>query len=306
MGSLRINRGSKLLKAPMKTLSWTSPLLATLLMAGTCTRANANLFTDDFDALVVAERAKDAPSELCKPTTYVAFDGGYIEAGDPSAGDTPPTPDQVRQCLTTALSSQGFQEGLSSPALVIIYHWGVLRVDHQEIRVPYEVRKNLSARIDLVSTRKMDAEMENHLRDRERASGEDLSAASPRFLVPPLDSVVAHARLPRIFVVVSAYDGQAMSRHEVKLVWKAKLSAQETSGEMPLVIPPLLAKGAPYFGQDLQDVLVVKATLEKAPSATAPGPNKTQPAPESYGLDKQLLSGLLKEEGGKISGQGES
>ncbi len=289
----------------MKTLSWTSPLLAAVLIAGSGSRAYANLFSDEFDALVVAERAKDAPPDLCKPASFVAFDGGYIEAGDPQAGDTPPAAEQVRQCLLTALSGQGFRESPASPALVIIYHWGVLRVDHREIRIPYQVRKNLSARIDLVSTARMDAEVENHLKDRMSAGGEDLSAASPRFLVAPLDSVVAHARLPRIFVVVSAYDGRAMAHHEAKLLWKAKLSAQETSGEMSMVIPPLISRGAPYFGQDLSDVLVLKATLQAAPPAAAPA-ERAPAAPESYGVDKQLLSGLMKAEGTRISGEGES
>lgn len=290
----------------MKIPAWTSPLLAAALVAGSGTRAYANLFSDDFDAIVVAERAKDARPELCQPTSYVAFDGGYIEAGDPEAGDTPPTADQVRRCLTTALAGQGFDESPSAPALVLIYHWGVLRVDHREIRLPYEIRKNLSARIDLVSTSKMDAEVENHLRDREKAGGEDLSAASPRFLVAPLDSVVAHARLPRIFVVVSAYDGRALARHEARLVWKVKLSAQETSGEMALVIPPMIAKGAPFFGQDLSEVPVVRATLGASPPPAAPGSDKGQPPPESYGVDKQLLSGLIREDGRRISGRGES
>jgi hypothetical protein len=289
----------------MKTLSWTSPLLAAVLIAGTGTRAYANLFSDDFEAVVVAEHEKDAPPDLCKPTSYVAFDGGYIEAGDPIAGENPPPAAQVRQCVAAAFASQGFQAVQSSPALVVIYHWGVLRVDHLEIRVPYEVRKNLSARLDLVATKEMYAEVENHILDRIKGSGQDMSASSPPFLVAPLDSVVAHARLPRIFVVVSAYDGAAMARHEVKLVWKAKLSAQETSGDMPEVIPPLLAKGAPYFGQSLKDVVLLKETLEKAPAAT-PDSEKTPPTPESYGLDKSLLTSLQKQEGGKISGRGDS
>ncbi len=289
----------------MKSLSWTSPLLAALLVAGTASRAHANLFTDNFQALIVAEKAKDAPAELCKPCSYVAFDGGFIEAGDPIAGDTEPTPEQVRQDLTSALASQGFQDSKGSPALVIIYHWGVLRPDHLEIKVPYEIRKNLSARLNLVSTRKMDAEIENLIRDREQAGGQDLSAASPRFLVPPLDTVVAHARLPRIFVVVSAYDYQALSgRHEAKLVWRAKLSAQETSGDMLQVIPPLISKGAPYFGQDLAEVPMLDATLEAHPAA-APDSFKFQPTPETFGLDRQLLLQVIRHERARISGYAE-
>ena len=289
----------------MKPLYCITPVFAALLVAGSAPLARASLFSDNFDALVVAERSKDAPAELCKPCSYVAFDGGFIEAGDPIAGDTEPTPEQVRQSLTSALAAQGFQDTKGSPALVIVYHWGVLRVDHIEIKVPYEIKKNLAARLNLVATRRMDAEIQNLIRDREQAGGLDLSAATPRFLVPPLDTVVAHARLPRIFVVVSAYDYQALSsRHEAKLVWRTKLSAQETSGDMQEVIPPLVSAGAPYFGQDLAEVPQLKATLVSKPAA-APDSYKFQPTPETYGLDRQLMLHVIRQERNKISGYGE-
>jgi len=300
---LHIESGRILEDHPMRIPLLTPALLSSLLVAIPGTPARANLFSDAFDVVVVAERGKSVPDELAKPTTYVAFDGGYIEAGDPIAGDDPPPAGQVRQSLVAAFAARGFQESQTVPKLLVVYHWGVLRVDHQQIRIPFQVRDNLSARISLVSTAKLDAEVENHIRDREKARGENLSYASPRFLVPPLDSVVARARLPRIFVVVSAYDFQAFfQKHEARLIWQTKLSAQETSGKMEQVIPPMLTAGAAYLGSDSQDIAVEKSLLATKP---APAPAFAPPTPESYHLDSRVLGELIRRERFAVSGQAE-
>ena len=211
--------------------------------------------------LVVAETAKDAPAPAT-PFTYSAIDGGYIEAGDPIVGDTPPTADRVRQALFDALKSQGFDANRTSPSVLLTYYWGVLRTDREQIRLAYGVKSNLNARIHLVSTEQLGAEVENHILGRQKASGTDMNASSPPWLVGPTETVVQMARQPRIFVIVSAFDYQALSQqHDVKPLWRLKLSAQETSGDMDQVIPSLIAVGAPYFGKNLQDPKIVQATL---------------------------------------------
>ena len=287
----------------MNTRNFTPLLFSGLLVAAFAIQAKANIFSDNFDALAVAERAKAAPAELSKPTSYVAFDGGYIEAGDPIAGDEPPTADNVRQSLEAALASQGFQASQTVPSLLITYHWGVLRVDHREINVPYKILTNLMARISLVSTAKMEAEIENHILDRKKGGGEDLSVSSPRFLAGDLDAALSHSRQPRIFVVVSAYDFQSLfQKHEARLVWSTKLSTQETSGKMEQVIPPLLSKGSSFLGADSPNVANIQATLEAKSTAIGISAG-TPPTPESYHIDRLYLDSLLRQERAQISGE---
>ena len=139
----------------MKISHWPSLGLVALLTAGFCPMANAGLFSDNFEMLVVAETAKDAPQAQTGPIAYSAIDGGYIEAGDPIVGDTPPTADRVRQALFDALKEQGFEANRTAPAVLLTYYWGVLRIDHQEIRLPYGIKSNLNARIRLVSTERL-------------------------------------------------------------------------------------------------------------------------------------------------------
>lgn len=288
---------------PMKTIPWPSLCLTALVAAGFCPRLHANLFTDSFEATIVAERAKDAPPEPKGPVAYVAFDGGFIEAGDPIAGDTPPSADQVRQELRTALAAQGYQVAQNTPSLVLAYYWGILRRDREQIRVPFGIKTNLRARIALISTEQLRAEVDNFILGREKGSNVDMNASSPTLLTGPVETVIQNARFARIFIVVSAYDYQALAeRHEAKLVWRTKLSAQESSGEMIEVIPPLISVGGPYFGKNSPEVRILTTTLSKAPAVTGTGEANAEPSPGSYNLDDKFIRGLLKAERISVSG----
>jgi hypothetical protein len=286
----------------MKITSWPTLGLAALITAGFCPRANAGLFSDDFEMLVVAETAPDAPQSQGSPITYCAVDGGFIEAGDPIVGDTPPTADRVRQALFDAMREQGFEANRASPSVLLTYFWGVLRIDREEIRMPYGIKSNLNARLRLVSTENLGNEVENHILGRQRADGSNMNASSPVLLVGPTETVVQNARRPRIFVIISAFDYKGLAqRHEAKPLWRVKLSAQETSGDMEQVIPELIAKGAPYFGKNLPEPKIVNATLAPVSAATSTPASLVEPAQDST-IDSHLLDSVLDQERVEYSG----
>jgi hypothetical protein len=287
----------------MKTYSWPSLGLATVLAAGFCPMANANLFSDNFEMLVVAETAKDAPQQVqASPAAYSAIDGGYIEGGDPVVGDDAPTADRVRQEMFDALQSQGYRLNRASPAVLLTYFWGVLRTDREEIRRPFGVKTNLNARLRLVGTEELSGEVENHIMGRQKADGMDMDVSSPPILIGPTETVVQNARHPRIFVIISAFDYPSMSQqHVVKPLWRVKLSAQETSGDMSEVIPALIAMGAPYFGKNISEPKIVQATLATHPGPTSSSADMLQPAPEAN-MDNQLVGSILKLERIEFSG----
>lgn len=278
----------------MKIYSWPSLGIAALLTAGFCPRSNASLFSDNFEMLVVAETAVDAPAQQSGPVSYAAIDGGYIEAGDPIVGDTPPTADRVRHALFDAMKEQGFVANSTGPSVLLTYYWGVLRVDHHEASLPYGVKPNLDARIKLVSTEQMGAEVENHILGRQKANGTNMNVSSPVILAGPLETVAQYSRQSRIFVIVSAYDYQGLTqRREAKPLWRVKMSATERSGDMNEVIPSLIAKGAPYFGKNLTEGHIVQAVL------TSPGSEgqamNLRPAANSS-LDSRVIEPLLLRE----------
>jgi hypothetical protein len=272
--------------------------LVALLSVGLATQASAGIFSNNIDMLVVAEGANGSHQQS-GPAPYAAFDGGYIEAGDPIAGDTPPTAAQVSQSLQAALANLGYQKAAPAPSVVLTYHWGVLRIDHRQIRVPYGIKTNLEARIELVSTGPLGAEVENHILLNEKAGGLNPDAAAPRFLVGPAETVKQDARQPRIFVIVSAYDYQGLLHREAKLLWRAKLSAREQSGRMDEVIPALITGGSVFFGKDITEPRLVEVTPRSVPAAAGPVPGASA---EALNLDRQFIDGLLKAEHARFSG----
>jgi hypothetical protein len=283
-----------------------SKIIALLLAAGACTAAKAGLFSDNFETTVVAEHGKDAPAAQDGAVIGTLVDGGYIEAGDPIAGDEPPSAASVRQELIDALGQKGFQIG-ASPSVVLAYYWGVLRIDHHAVRLPYGINANQDARIKLVSTEETGAEVENHILGEKQGGGQDLDASSPAILVGPLDTILQNARKARYFVVVSAYQNNDAGDHQKpKLLWRVKLSAQETSGSMDEVIPALIAKGASYFGKDIQDPKIVQNTLMKSvtPSSSSQS-SSNQNAMADNGSSSPAVNALIKQERVQISGLGD-
>jgi hypothetical protein len=131
----------------------------------------------------------------------------------------------------------------------------------------------------------------------------DMSASSPVLLMGPVETILQNAKLARIFIVVSAYDYPTLAeRHEAKLVWRVKLSAQESSGDMIEVIPPLIAAGGPFFGKNDPEVRLVKSNLSRASAVNGSDTANAQPSPGSYNLDDKFIQGLLKRERTKVAG----
>jgi hypothetical protein len=286
----------------MKIRTYPALGVVALCAAGLAGHASAGIFSNNFRMLVVAEQAKGAPAMPDGPVSCVAIDGGYIEAGDPIAGDSAPTADQVGQCLQAALAGHGFRAAQGAPSIVMAYYWGVLRIDRLQIKNPYGIKSNLMARIELVSTEQVGAEVENHILGREKGSGMNEGVSSPVILAGPLETARQDSRQPRIFVVVEAYDYQALVHREAKLLWRVKLSAQETSGDMDEVIPALIAAGTPYFGKNLdtmQDIETTLAVPARTGAAFARTPN------DSFQLDGRFIDGLLRQQRVRISGMGE-
>ena len=290
----------------MKTNVLATVALAAVAAIGGARQAGANVFSDKFDARIVAEQGSapslGAASRPMGATSYVAFDGGYIEAGDSVAGDTPPSPEQVRTCVHDVLAEQGFSLSKGTPAVVLTYHWGVIRPDHIQVRPPYAVKPNLLARIELVGTRKQAEEVENHLVAAKRGGGLNDEAAAPALLVGPEETVLEAARQPRYFVIVSAYDYAALRKRQALLLWRVKASARDVSGPMDSVLPSLLAAASRYFGKDLPDALDIDVepyALQSRPDSTAA---EIRAAQESSSLNRAFMDELMRVEREKFSG----
>ncbi|MDD2764432.1 MAG: hypothetical protein PHE83_10705 [Opitutaceae bacterium] len=258
----------------MKTFLPLTLGLAAVFASFPAPQANANSGEPKFDLIVVAEQANPkAPPPMPDPdhpVYYTAADAGYIEAGSPIAGEKPPTAEAVGQALRVTLAAQNYQPAPdgSAPAQLLIYHWGVIRRDFIAIEPPFRVQPNLHARISLVATKKMAERIEDFIVGRKSAVGLGRSFPPPGLLAPRLQDVLSIAEDPRYFVIVSAYDYAAVSRHEPRLLWRVKLSARDVSGAMYEILPALIRGGGPFLGRHVEEPQYLKAPRRPA---VAPG-----------------------------------
>ena len=263
----------------MKTHLPFSLALLTILSAGLPAASKAADQTSAGDGqkfymVVVAEQANPAAAPALPspdhPACYVAYDAGYIEAGDPIAGEKPPPAAAVAQALRATLASQNYLPATSpsAPSLLIVYHWGLIRRDSHQIRSTFRIEPNLQARLALVATTRQAGDIENFLMDR-RLGRINPAFRVPRFLSMPERDLLDLARDDRYFVIVSAYDYAALTRRETKLLWRLKVSTRSPGESMAEALPALLSGGAPYFGRNFKDAQTLKAPLFPA---GRPGP----------------------------------
>jgi len=263
------------------------------------------------DAVVVAEQTNQgamvAPPAADRPISYVAYDAGYIEAGDPIAGQKPPTPAAVAQSLRNVLAAHGYQRAPAAvaPSIVLVYHWGSLNKVSFAIKSFTRINPNLKARIYLVAPTITAATVENFLLSRKSASNLNESAPVPGFLPSHLRDALDLAQDDRYFVVVSAYDHEALSHREPTLLWRAKMSARSVSGDMFQVLPALIAGGGPFFGYNLPEARSFKTPLHPVGEAAAGAASEPPSAPAvASQLDASFISKLVKKEHDYFSGEG--
>lgn len=263
-----------------------------------------------FYIAVVAERTDQAAKPNLPtpdhPASYVAYDAGYIEEGDPIANEKPPSAATVAQALRGNLGTQNYLPAAapSAPSLVLIYHWGLLRPDSYQVRSSFRIEPNLRARLALVATTKQAGDIENFLMDRR------LGRINPAFRVPGFlnfreRDLLDLARDDRYFVIVSAYDFAALTRREATLVWRVKVSTRGPGVAMADALPALLSAGGPYFGRNLADTQTLKAPLfpEGRIESGAPKAEAFLPPPDvARQIDEHYLRGLMRQERIEFSG----
>jgi hypothetical protein len=202
----------------------------------------------------------DAPAETASPSgTYLAYDAGLIEGGDAVAGEMPPPPEIVRSALEQAAQTAGLTAA-DSPAVLLIYHWGVIRYDSTPKAPAFRIQPNLRSRIALIASARTLGKAEDFFR-----------GPRPPYTEPDLRDAFELSHDARYFVIISAYDRAALARHERKLLWRVRVSAMTNSGAMNEVIPALARASGTYFGRTLSRPETLKLTrTDDAASHGAP------------------------------------
>jgi hypothetical protein len=253
-------------------------LLATALLATASPRP--------FTATVVA----DSSVENRSGATYLALDGGLIEGGDSIGGETPPAAEVVRRAVEQAAATAGLTPvaGDGSPAVVLTYHWGAIRPDSTPKARVFRIESNLRSRIALVASASTLRKAEDYFR-----------GPRPPYTEPDLRDAFELAHGAHYFVIVSAYDEEALARHQTKLLWRVRVSALTNSGSMDEVVPALAAASAPYFGRNLSR----PETIKLSPVNTANSQPSSPAAATSQPTIDEFLRTLLRNEHEEFSGE---
>lgn len=219
-----------------------SSLASALLALATLLPAPPARAERPIDATVITEQtptgASRPPGAATTALPCVLLDGGFIEAGDPVAGEKPPTPEAVRGVLQAALSAAGFTPGTASPALLLTYHWGVIRHNSHAPRRPFDIDPNYRARVALVASAPVVSRAEDYYH-----------AGRKGYIDPSVRDALTLGTDGRYFLIVSAYDYADARQSRATLLWRVRLSAMDNSGYMNEVIPALAASVGPYLNR---------------------------------------------------------
>ncbi len=253
------------------------------------------------EAVAVAEQIGAAQAPAGQTGNYYACDGGFIEGGDAIAGERPPTPAAVADALRSSLGAAGFQpaSAAAAPSLVIVYHWGVIHPRRGARSTLNRLDPNLHARLSLVTTASVLANLEPRLILRKQHMGTINDLVERPSERDALD--LAHGS--RYFIIVSAYDYAAMTRRQATTMWRTKLSTQDTSGAMDQCIISLAASGRNYFGRGLTDAQFFNAPVVALASPEDNASVAEIPAALAANVDATWLRQLIHRQHVVFSGE---
>jgi len=287
-----------------------------LLSLGLLSLPVASPARDMMDYVAVAEQtdrgAALAPVSPDHPVTYVARDGGYIEAGDAIAGVKPPTPEAVAQGLRLALATQGYRPAAdgAAPSLLLTYHWGLIRPVRYAMydsylhatngtRLPFEesprLRQDstLKARIALVAP----TDLARDTRDRFVGINHVTTGV---YVTGPMRDTLQVALYSRYFVIVTAYDYAALAQGETTTLWRVRLSAADNAANADQAVPTLAAATGLYLGRALRRAETGRISFFTADPAGTPAP--FAPTAENAPV-RTLIDKLLAREHAAFSGE---
>ena len=259
--------------------------------------------------VVVAETSAEG-AKLTRPTSdqpayYVAFDEGYREAGDPVANEKPPTAAAVARALRQTLAAEGYRPATSQtpPSLLVIYHWGSLNRDSLAIQSGVKIDPNLKARLALVAGGKYAHRIEDEFTQLQLAR--ELHTPLRGNLTNREQELLELAQDGRYFVIVSAYDYAALSRHETRLLWRTKMSASDPGVALAAALPALIQGGGPYFGRGNEESQFVRIPLgpgDKVETGSPAGPETSDLTSTAGRLDDPFVRELAEKEGVEVTG----
>ena len=181
------------------------------------------------------------------PLYYVSEDAGFHQLGWVAGGERPPPLQVLERALNKALVTNGFLPASPEhPAgLALIYYWGSHnKPDEDTARdFPEMARRFILERAILVGGKKFASGMNFAMEWGETAADHE----------GKLEFLRDQTREELYYVVVSAYDYQALARGERRMAWRTTMTVTSAGLAMNETLPVVVASAAPYFGRDMAE-----------------------------------------------------
>ncbi len=244
------------------------------------------------DAVVVTEQVSGQAPVQDQGRTAAVYDGGYIDAGDPIAGDRAPSAAEVGQAVRSALQADGFRptEHGVSPDLLIVYHWGVIRQGRGGRAGVSSLDNLYRARLYLTAPARVANDIESSVNRHQTVNW-----------TAERQEAFQLAHDDRYFVIVSAYDYAALDKSQRVLLWQTRISSRATGPSMQEILPSLIAAGSDYFGRNSDTAIDRQVSLVNVSARDAVTPFPSRPEVATSTTDKTIRQ-IIDQETREFSG----
>lgn len=219
------------------------PLLAGLALGTMAPSVFAAKAKPGPDVLVVGD-AFPALSEEFQPTPekpvyYVLLGSAEHILGAAWAGEPQPKKEVLEREVVRVLATRNFrrtQVGGPMPQLALIVTWGSANLMTDDLEETDDAGETTTTTIQW-NRREIAALVGADKARQQLLSGSDAEAINDA------------ARQDRLYLMIAAFDAQALARKKKTLLWRTRMSIESRRTSLPESLVVLLDSGAPYLGR---------------------------------------------------------
>jgi hypothetical protein len=195
------------------------------------------------DVLVVGDALETMPEDLRptpeKPIHYVLLGSAERTLGAAWGGEPQPKKEVVEKEVMRVLATQNFQRtqlGGPIPRLAIIVSWGSANIMTDDLEETDDAGETTTTTI---------------VWNRREIAGLVGADKARQHMLSNSEAEVINdaARQDRLYLMVAAFDAQALAKKQKKLVWRTRISIESRRTSLPESLVVMLDSAAPYFGR---------------------------------------------------------
>ncbi len=197
------------------------------------------------EVLVVSD-VLNGPAEKLRPTKenpvyYIVLGGMERTLGDSIAGEKMPDRAVLTQEIERAMASQGFtltRVGGPKPSIALLFTYGSANLSTAELNDTDATTGETTTSTIAFNQREIAALVGALKADRHLLMSSEA------------DRINEAAREDRLYILVAAFDVDAMVKKQKKLLWRTRISISSRRQSLPESMRIMLASAAPYFATE--------------------------------------------------------